>query len=111
MIAHAKGKYIRVSPRKTRLVIDLIRGKNVPTSQAILAHANKAVAKDISKVLESAISNAKAKGLTEEQLFVSEIFADPGSVWKRFRSAPFGRATGILKRSTHLTIKLDLITK
>ena len=54
---------------------------------------------------------AKEKGLTEDQLFVSKITADQGPTWKRFRAAAFGRATGILKKTTHLTIELDLITK
>jgi len=111
MISQAKGRYIRVSPMKMRLVIDLIRGKDVTTSQAILSHVDKGCTKFVNKVLNSAISNAKQKGLTEDQLVVSKINADPGPMWKRFRAAAFGRATPILKRTTHLTIQLDLKTK
>jgi large subunit ribosomal protein L22 len=111
MIAQAKARYMRVSPTKVRKVIDLIRGKDVNTSVAILTHVNKSSTEMISKVLNSAISNAKQKGLSEDQLFVSKIHADQGTSWKRYRSAAFGRATGILKRTTHLTIELDLITK
>ena len=111
MIAHAKGKYIRVSPLKTRQVIDLIRGKDVNTSLDILMHLNKGSKPFVTKVLKSAISNAKQKGLTEDQLFISKITADQGAVWKRFRAAAFGRATNILKKTTHLTIELDVITK
>ena len=111
MIAHARGRYIRISPVKMRLVIDAIRGKDVLTSQAILAHAEKSCTKVISKVLNSAISNAKQKGLSEENLFISKIIANPGPMWKRFRAAAFGRATPILKRTAHLTVELELKTK
>ncbi len=110
MIVYAKGKYIRVSPIKVRQIIDLIRGKHVLESVAILTHLNKGATKIVSKILNSAVSNAKQKGLTEEQLFISKIYADQGAVWKRFRAAAFGRATRILKKTTHLTIELDLIT-
>lgn len=111
MIAHANGKHIRISSRKVRLVIDLIRGKDVATAAAILVQAEKRAAEPIGKLLNSAVSNAKQKGLDESQLFISKITADSGPSWKRFRPAPFGRATRILKRTTHLNIELDLITK
>ncbi len=111
MIAKAKARYIRVSPTKVRQVIDLIRGKDVPTSLAVLTYSNKGCAKTIGKVLNSAVANAKKQGLNENQLFVSRVLADPGPTWKRYRAAAFGRATGILKRTTHLTIELDLMTK
>lgn len=111
MIANAHGKYFRISPEKVRQVTDLIRGKSVTDSIAILAHVNKAATKTISKVLASAVSNAKQKGIVEDQLFVSKIVADKGPSWKRFRAAPFGRATRVLKKTTHLTVELDLITK
>ncbi|MBP9854529.1 MAG: 50S ribosomal protein L22 [Candidatus Omnitrophica bacterium] len=111
MISQAKGRYCRVSPTKLRLVLNLIRGKKVLPSLAILTHVNKGQTKMITKVLNSAISNAKQKGLSEDQLFISKITADQGPSWKRFRAASFGRASGILKRTSHLTIELDLITK
>ncbi|HBG61018.1 MAG: 50S ribosomal protein L22 [Omnitrophica WOR_2 bacterium GWF2_38_59] len=111
MIAQAKGSYIRVSPIKVRQVIDLIRGKKVSASLAILAQTNKGQTGTISKILISAISNAKQKGLMEDQLYISKIKADQGPSWKRFRPAAFGRATRILKKTTHLLIELDLITK
>ncbi|OGX08214.1 MAG: 50S ribosomal protein L22 [Omnitrophica WOR_2 bacterium GWA2_47_8] len=111
MIAHAKARYLRVPPRKAQQVIDLIRGKDVVTSLSILTHVNKRSTEYISKLLTSAISNAKKKGLSEDQLFISKIVADPGPMWKRFRAASFGRATPILKRTTHLTIELDLKVK
>lgn len=100
-----------MAPRKIRLVLDLIRGKAVPASQAILTHVDKGSTKMIAKVLNSAVSNAKQKGLSEDQLFISRITADQGPTWKRFRAASFGRAAPIEKRTTHLTIELDLITK
>ena len=111
MIAQAKGRYLRMSPMKVRQVIDLIRGKDVLSSLAILMYANKGTVKNITKILNSAISNAKQKGLNEEQLYISRITADSGPMWKRFRAASFGRASSILKRTTHLTIELDLKTK
>ncbi len=89
----------------------MIRGKDVLTSQALLKQTNKRVTEAIAKILNSAVSNAKQKGLTESQLYISKITADQGPMWKRYRAATFGRATPILKRTSHLTIELDLITK
>lgn len=111
MIARAHGKFLRVSPIKVRQVADLIRGKDVNASLAILMYANKGCTKLISKVLSSAIDNAKQKGLAEDQLYVSKITADKGPMWKRFRAATMGRAAPILKATTHLTVELDLRTK
>lgn len=111
MIAQSKSRFIRMSPMKTRLVVDLLRGKDVNTCLALLAHVEKRSKEPLLKALKSAINNAKQKGLQEEQLFVSKISADQGPMWKRFRAAAFGRAVPVLKRSTHLTIELDLITK
>jgi large subunit ribosomal protein L22 len=96
---------------KVRQVIDAIRGKDIPTSLALLAQINKGGSSFVKKVLDSAVSNAKQKGLAEEQLYVSMITANHGGAWKRFRAASFGRATPILRRTTHLTIELDLKTK
>ncbi len=109
MISTAKGKYIRTSPTKIRQVIDLIRGKDVSSAQAVLTHLAKGSTQVINKILASAVNNAEQKGLTQEQLFISKIHADQGRTEKRFRAAAFGRATGIRKKSTHLTIELDLI--
>lgn len=111
MIAQAKAKYLRVSPMKVRQVVDLIRGKDVTTSQTLLNHVNKGSKDKVLKLLNSAVSNAKQKGLSEHQLIVSRITATSGPMWKRFRAASFGRATPILRRTTHLTIELDLKTK
>ena len=111
MISIARGKYIRVSSMKMRQVIDAIRGKDVQTSLAMLAQINKGASKDVKKVLDSAVSNAKQKGLSEQQLFIKAITANHGGAWKRFRAASFGRATPILRRTTHLTVELDVKTK
>lgn len=111
MIAKAKGKFFRGSPLKVRQVIDLIRGRDVANALNILAHMQKGSVPMVRKLLNSALSNAKKKGLTEEQLFVSKIVADKGPMWKRYRAAAFGRASSILKRTVHLTIELDVKTK
>ena len=110
MIAKAHAKYVRVSSMKMRQVVDVLRGKDILTSNAILAQVTKGSVAAIKKVLDSAVHNAKQKGLSEEQLYISRITADHGGSWKRFRAASFGRATPILRRSTHLTIELDLST-
>ena len=110
MIAKAQAKYLRQSSMKMRQVIDVLRGKDILTCHALLAQINKGSVDAVKKVLDSAVSNAKQKGLTEDQLFISKITADGATSWKRFRAAAFGRATPILKRTTHLTIELDLLT-
>ncbi len=111
MIASARGRFIRVAPAKVRQVIDLIRGKDIKTSLVVLQQVHKGSRDRIVKVLNSAVSNAKQKGVIEEQLFISKITADGGPSWGRFRAAAFGRASPIIKRTTHLTIELDLRTK
>jgi len=108
MIARAKLSFVRGSARKIRQVIDLIRGLDVTEAEAILPFINKRPAVIVHKLLKSAISNAKNKGLKEEDLFISRIFADEAARWKRYRAAAFGRATEILKRTSHITIELDL---
>jgi len=111
MIAKAHGRYLRLAPMKTRQLIDLIRGKDAHTALVMLAQINKGPSRLVSKVLKSAVSNAKQQGLTEEQLFISKITATAGPMWKRYRAATFGRANSILKRTTHLNVELDVITK
>ncbi len=110
MIAKANAKYLRVSSMKMRQVIDVLRGKDIATSNALLQQINKGSVDSVQKVLDSAVANAKQKGLTEDQLYISRITADHGGSWKRFRAASFGRATPILRRTTHLVIELDLTT-
>lgn len=96
---------------KMRQVCDAIRGKDVPTGLAMLSQINKGSSAYVKKVLESALSNARQKGLSAEQLFIKSITANQAGAWKRFRAASFGRATPILRRTTHLTVELDVKTK
>ena len=96
---------------KVRQVINLIRGRDAESALGILAQVPKGSTPMIRKVLSSAISNAKQKGLVENQLFISKIIANPGPMWKRFRAAAFGRASSILRKTTHLTIELDVKIK
>jgi len=109
--ARAINRYIGSSPRKMRLVIDLIRGKSVPEALNILHFSPQAPAKVAEKVLRSAVSNFQNKedeGRTDvESLFVKEAFVDPGPSMKRVLPAPMGRAFRIQKRSNHVTIVVD----
>ena len=104
--ARAVVKYLRISPRKVRLVINTIRRKPAATALSTLMTLNKKAARLVEKGLKSALANAKGKGLEESRLVVSEIKADGGPVLKRFMARAMGRADEILKRSTHLTIVL-----
>jgi large subunit ribosomal protein L22 len=106
--ARAINRYITSSPRKMRLVVDLIRGKSVPDAISILHFSPKHAARVAEKVLRSAVSNFQNKdeaGRTEaESLFIKEVFVDGGPGLKRMLPAPMGRAYRIVKRSNHLTI-------
>lgn len=105
MEARAKAKYIREAPRKTRLVIDLIRGKNAAEAAVILQFTPREAARTVLKVLNSAVANAVNKGASgAEGLTVSEAFVDEGPTLKRFRPRAQGRASRINKRSSHITI-------
>ncbi|MDD2703478.1 MAG: 50S ribosomal protein L22 [Candidatus Omnitrophica bacterium] len=108
MIAKAECKHVRISPMKMRQVIDLIRAKSVQEALAILYSVNKRAKEFIVKILKSAVANAKVKGFTENQLYISRITCDNGPSWKRFKAAAFGRASPILRRTSHLKIELDL---
>ncbi len=106
-VVRAQAKYVRSSARKARLVCDNIRGKSVDDARAILAHTPRAVARDWSKLLESAVANAEHNHeLVGEDLVVKAIHADEGPTIKRFRPRAQGRATRIRKRTSHLTILL-----
>lgn len=106
--ARAIHRYVNSSPRKMRLVIDLIRGKSVPEAISILHFSPKHASKVAEKVLRSAVSNIQNKDesgrLEIDTLFVKETFVDGGPSLKRMLPAPMGRAYPILKRSNHLTI-------
>jgi large subunit ribosomal protein L22 len=108
--ASATARYVRTSAQKAGLVLDLIRGKSFPEAQATLKFARKGVARDILKVLESAVANAKQKdgfGGDAERLFVSACYANQGPSQKRVRPAPMGRAFRVLKRTAHLTVQVS----
>jgi len=107
--AQATAKYIRTSAQKAGLVLDLIRGKNINQALSALQFSRKAVARDIAKVLRSAVANAQqsdAFGGDVERLFVSKCHADNGPSMKRVRPAPMGRAFRIIKRTAHLTVQV-----
>jgi ribosomal protein L22 len=107
-VVRAQAKYVRSSARKARLVCDHLRGKSVGDARAILALTPRAVARDWSKLLESAIANAENNHeLVGEDLYVKVIQADEGPTIKRFRPRAMGRATRIRKRTSHLTILLE----
>jgi large subunit ribosomal protein L22 len=107
--AVASAKYVRTSAQKAGLVLDLIRGKDVNRALAALQFSRKSVARDVAKVLRSAVANAQqqdAFGGEVDRLFVSKCHADNGPSMKRVRPAPMGRAYRVTKRSTHLTIQV-----
>ena len=104
----AHAKYIRISPRKVKIVIDLIRGKNAEEAQAILKFTPKAAAPVVLKVLNSAIANAENNlEMNVKDLYVAEVFANQGPTMKRYWARSHGRADQILKRSSHITVVLD----
>ena len=108
--AHATAKYIRTSAQKAGLVLDLIRGRDVNVALATLKFARKGVARDIEKVLRSAIANASQKegfGGDVERLFVNACYANQGPSQKRIRPAPMGRAFRVVKRTAHLTVQVE----
>jgi large subunit ribosomal protein L22 len=106
--AHALLRYVHLSPQKARLVIDLIRGQNVNAAKRILKFTPKRAARQIEKVLDSAIANAQVKAdnagtpLDEDELYVTECFINEGPRWKRLRPAPMGRAFRYQKRTAHV---------
>lgn len=107
----AIAKYIRISSRKVRIVIDLIRGKQVDEALAILRFTPKAASPAVEKVLLSAIANAENNPpyLNRDNLFVAEVYANRGPTLKRFMPRAKGSASPILKRSSHITVILDQV--
>ncbi|PYV10278.1 MAG: 50S ribosomal protein L22 [Acidobacteria bacterium] len=109
MEARATAKYIRVSPQKARLVVDLIRGKNAGEAMNILHFTKKRVTREIEKVLRSAISNAeqKSENVDVDRLFVSRAYVNDAPRQKRVRPAPFGRAYRYQRRMSHVTVVVE----
>jgi large subunit ribosomal protein L22 len=106
----AVAKFVRVSPRKARLVADHIRGRSVPEARAILAFTPRAAAREVEKVLRSAVANAESnpnRHWNGDDLYVKAVFVDEGPTIKRWRARARGRVNRILKRTCHITVRLD----
>ncbi len=103
----ASARWVRMSPRKARLVTDHIRGRSVPEARTVLAFTPRAAAREIEKVLRSAVANAEANhNLVGDELFVSSAYVDEGPVMKRWRARARGRAARITKPTCHITVVL-----
>ncbi len=103
----AVTKYIRISPRKIRLVLDVIRRKPVAQAFSILANTKKKASQIVAKTLKSAVANAKQKEMDENRLFVRLAFADGGPTLKRYLPRAMGRADTIIKRTSHVTVVVE----
>ena len=107
MEARAYLRNVRISPRKVKIVLDLIRNKPVDYAMAVLKHTPKAACEDIEKLLKSAIANAENNNdMDKERLYVAECFVSPGSTMKRIMPRDHGRAYRINKRTSHITLVL-----
>lgn len=114
MTARAISRYVRVSPRKTRYVLDIIRGRVVEDAFAVLANANKGAAFYIRQVLKTALDSAVKKTnntADASNLFISKATADGGPSLKRWKAGSMGRGMPILRRTAHILIELDMIEK
>ena len=111
MLAKAVIKYIRLSPRKARYVLQPLRRRTVAEALDVLAATNRGAGKPLANAIASAFANAKQRdpSLGAHQVFISRLTADGGPVWRRFRAAAFGRATGIRKPTTHITVELERV--
>jgi large subunit ribosomal protein L22 len=108
--ARAKAKFLRLSPRKARVVVDLVRGKRVPEALAVLSLCRKAAAKPVKAVIQSAVANAaQGERVDEEMLRVKQAYVDPGPSLKRWRPRAMGRASRVLKRTSHVTVVVEEI--
>lgn len=106
----AIARYVRISSRKVKIVIDLIRGKKVNDALAILMYTPKSAAPVVEKLLNSAIANAENNlNMDRESLYVAEVYANQGPTMNRYWARSHGRADVILKRSSHITIVLDQV--
>jgi large subunit ribosomal protein L22 len=110
----AVAKFVRVSPRKVRLVADHIRGRSVPEARSILAFTPRAAARELEKVLRSAVANAESnpnRHWNGDELYVKAVFVDDGPTIKRWRARARGRVNRIFKRTCHITLKLDQLER
>ena len=105
MEAKATAKYVRISPRKARRVVDLVRGRHVIEARRILQFSPLGASRTVAKVLNSAVANAEqSPGIIPENLVVGRAWVDEGPTLKRFRPRAYGRATQIRKRTAHITL-------
>jgi large subunit ribosomal protein L22 len=110
----AEAKWVRVSPRKARLVAEHIRGRSVPEARTVLAFTQRAAARELEKVLRSAVANAESNpnlNWNGDDLVVSTVYVDEGPTIKRWRPRARGRVGAIKKRTCHITIKVTLADK
>jgi large subunit ribosomal protein L22 len=108
MEAIAKARFVRMGPRKIRLVLDLVRGKRVEEALHILSFTPKVAAKVVRKLIKSALANAENKGdIDVDTLYIKRIYVDQGPALKRFTPRAMGRATMIRRRTSHITVILD----
>jgi large subunit ribosomal protein L22 len=108
MISKAVIKYTRLSPRKARTVIPLIKGKDVKYALGLLRNSNNKASELLYKLLNSAVANAKRfPNINEDELYISDVYADGGPVLKRFRAEAMGRASVLRKPTSHVTVILD----
>ena len=107
VLVRAQAKWVRLSARKARIVLEHVRGRSVPEARTILAFTQRAAAKEIEKVLRSAVANAEANhGLIGDELVLAAAYADEGPTLKRWRPRARGRVNRIFKRTCHITIVL-----
>jgi large subunit ribosomal protein L22 len=112
IVVRARARYVRSAPRKARLVMDHIRGRPVEQAMAMLTHTPRAASTDILKLLRSATANAEANyELGADELKIDRAYVDEGPTIKRYRPRAYGRATKILKRTSHMTIELTTAGK
>ena len=108
---YAKAKYLRISSSKLDIIMDLVRGKKYDDAVAILANTPNKAAELIKSTVESAGANAEVKGLDKQDLYVAEIYSGQGSSYKRQNVRGRGRVDVILKRTSHITVILDTVSK
>jgi ribosomal protein L22 len=107
VLVRASARYVRISPRKVRLVADQVRGKHIDEARSLLQFSPRSAAADVAKVIESAAANAEANhDLIGDEMIVHEIRVDEGPTLKRFRPRAMGRATPIHKRTSHISVAL-----
>ncbi len=112
MVTRAVLRYVRITPRKFRLIIPLVKGKRPEEAIAILSGVKKGASKYGIDIISSALNNAKRKqGVDVSELYISNFIANGGPMLKRFRAGSMGRASEIKKRTSHITVELDVIPK